>query len=92
MSLQTKLGRATYDLLEVVKTRLASDIMQARTEGKVEFVTDEQMIQIVNFVNTSIEASFNNGVDFMLGIAAEYEAATATQTTKAKKTTRTKKS
>ena len=92
MSLQTKLGRATFDLLEVVKTRLASDVMQARTEGKVEFVTDEQMIQVVNFINTSIEASFNNGVDFILGIAAEHEAATTTQTTKAKKTARTKKS
>tara|TARA_B100000683_G_C12307674_1_gene480925 strand:+ start:66 stop:344 length:279 start_codon:yes stop_codon:yes gene_type:complete len=92
MSLQTKLGRATFDLLEVVKTRLASDVMQARTEGKVEFVTDEQMIQIVNFVNTSIEASFSNGVDFILGIAAEHEAATSTETTKAKKTTRSKKS
>ena len=92
MSLQNKLGRATFDLLEVVKTRLASDVMQARTEGKVEFVTDEQMIQVVNFVNTSIEASFSNGVDFILGIAAEHEAATSSETTRAKKTTRSKKS
>ena len=66
--------------------------MQARTEGKVEFVTDEQMIQVVNFVNTSIEASFSNGVDFILGIAAEHESATSAETTKAKKTTRSKKS
>ena len=92
MSLQAKLGRATFDLLEVVKTRLASDVMQARTEGKVEFVTDEQMIQVVNFVNTSIDASFSNGVDFILGIAAEHESATSAETTKAKKTTRSKKS
>ena len=92
MSLQTKLGRATFDLLEVVKTRLASDVMQARTEGKVEFVTDEQMTQVINFVNTSIEATFNNGIDFILGIAAEHDSATTKKTTQAKKTTRTKKS
>ena len=90
MSLQNKLGRATFDLLEVVKNRLATDVMQARTEGVIEFASDEHMTSVLNFVNTSIEASFNNGVDFVLGVAAEYD--TATQTTKAKKTTRSKKS
>tara|TARA_B100000530_G_C15864579_1_gene450787 strand:+ start:510 stop:788 length:279 start_codon:yes stop_codon:yes gene_type:complete len=92
MSLQDKLGRATFDLLEVVKTRLATDILQARSEGTVEFVTDAQLTQVLNFVNASVESSFNNGVDFILGVAAEHEAATTTQTTKAKKTARTKKS
>ena len=92
MSLQTKLGRATFDLLEVVKTRLATDVMQGRTEGKVEFVTDEQMTQVLNFINSSIEGSFNNGVDFILGIAAAHESETTAQTTKPKKTARTKKS
>ena len=92
MSLQTKLGRATFDLLEVVKTRLATDVMQGRTEGKVEFVTDEQMTQVINFVNASIETSFNNGVDFILGIAAEHESETAAKTATAKKATRSKKS
>ena len=92
MSLQTKLGRATFDLLEVVKTRRATDIMQARAEGAVEFVTDAQMTQVINFVNSSIESSFNNGVDFILGVAAEHEAQTVTQTAKPKKTARTKKS
>lgn len=88
MSLQDKLGRATFDLLEVVKTRLATDLLQARSEGKVEFATDQQMTQVVNFVNTSIEASFANGLDFLLGVAAEHET-TSTATTKK---TRTKKS
>lgn len=92
MSLQTKLGRATFDLLEVVKTRLATDVMQGRTEGKVEFVTDEQMTQVINFVNASIEGSFNNGVDFILGIAADHDSATSTKTTQAKKTAKSKKS
>ena len=92
MSLQTKLGRATFDLLEVVKTRLATDVMQGRTEGKVEFVTDEQMTQVINFVNASIESSFNNGVDFILGVAAQ-ETQTTTKATKTKKPAgRTKKS
>ena len=92
MSLQDKLGRATFDLLEVVKTRLATDLLQARTEGTVEFVNDEQMTQVLNFVNSSIDSSFNNGVDFILGVAAAEVA--ATQTTTATKTTtrsRTKK-
>ena len=90
MSLQDKLGRATFDLLEVVKTRLATDVLQARTEGTVEFASDAQMNQFLNFVNTSIEASFRNGVDFVLGVAAAHDA--STETSKAKKTTRSKKS
>ena len=87
MSLQDKLGRATFDLLEVVKTRLATDLLQARTEGTVEFVSDEQMTQALNFVNTSIDGSFSNGVDFILGVAA----AETAQATTTKKSTRTKK-
>ncbi len=87
MSLQDKLGRATFDLLEVVKTRLATDLLQARTEGTVEFVSDEQMTQVLNFVNTSIDGSFSNGVDFILGVAA----AETAQATTTKKSTRTKK-
>ena len=89
MSLHDKLGRATFDLLEVVKTRLATDLLQARTEGTVEFVSDEQMTQVLNFVNTSIDGSFNNGVDFILGVAAAEVAATQTTTT-TKTTTRSR--
>ena len=89
MSLQDKLGRATFDLLEVVKTRLATDLLQARAEGTVEFVSDEQMTQVLNFVNSSIDGSFSNGVDFILGVAAAETAQATTTTTK--KSTRTKK-
>ena len=89
MSLQDKLGRATFDLLEVVKTRLATDLLQARTEGTVEFASDEQMTQILSFVNASIDSSFNNGVDFILGVAASETTQATTTTTK--KSTRTKK-
>ena len=92
MSLQDKLGRATYDVLEMVKSRLATDLIQGRTEGRVEFVTDEQMTQVINFVNSSIEGSFNNGVDFILGIAAEHESSTNSKTAQAKKTAKNKKS
>ena len=74
----------------MVKNRLATDVMQARTEGSIEFASDEHMNSVLSFVNSSIESSFNNGVDFVLGVAAEYD--TTTQTTKAKKTTRSKKS
>lgn len=88
MSLQDKLGRATFDLLEVVKNRLATDILQGRSEGAVEFASDAQMNQIITFVNASIEGSFNNGVDFILGVAA---AETASATTTKKASTRSKK-
>lgn len=88
MSLQEKLGRATFDLLEVVKTRLATDLLQARSEGKVTFQSDEQMSQILGLVNASVEGSFNNGVDFILGVAA---AETAAPASTKKTTTRSKK-
>jgi len=87
MSLQDKLGRATFDLLEVVKTRLATDLLQARTEGTVTFANDEQMSQVLSLVNASVETSFSNGVDFILGVAA---AETAAASTSAKKTTSTR--
>ena len=90
MSLQDKLGRATFDLLEVVKTRLATDLLQARADGTVTFNSDEQMRQVINLVNASVETSFNNGVDFILGVAAA-ETAAASTTTKKTTSTRTKK-
>ena len=90
MSLQDKLGRATFDLLEVVKTRLATDLLQARTEGTVTFASDEQMSQVLSLVNASVETSFSNGVDFILGVAAA-ETAAASTTTKKTTSTRTKK-
>jgi len=90
MSLQDKLGRATFDLLEVVKTRLATDLLQARTEGIVTFASDEQMSQVLNLVNASVETSFSNGVDFILGVAAA-ETAAASTTTKKTTSTRTNK-
>ena len=90
MSLQDKLGRATFDLLEVVKTRLATDLLQARADGTVTFDSDEQMRQVINLVNASVETSFNNGVDFILGVAAA-ETAAASTTTKKTTSTRTKK-
>ena len=90
MSLQDKLGRATFDLLEVVKTRLATDLLQARTEGTVTFANDEQMSQVLSLVNASVETSFSNGVDFILGVAAA-ETAAASTTTKKTTSTRAKK-
>ena len=91
MSLQDKLGRATYDVLEMVKSRLATDLMQGRTEGRVEFVTDAQFEQVLNFVNMSLDGSFANGVDHILRVATESEQNTTTAA-KPKKTTRSKKS
>ena len=91
MSLQDKLGRATYDVLEMVKSRLATDLMQGRTEGRVEFVTDAQFEQVLNFVNMSLDGSFTNGVDHILRVASEATQSTTTAA-KPKKTTRSKKS
>ena len=89
MSLQDKLGRATYDLLEVVKSRLAADLLQARTEGTVTFTSDEQLTALLGVANGSIEGSFANGVDHILGVAAQ-ETTAKPKTTR--KTTRKSKS
>ncbi len=89
MSLQDKLGRATYDLLEVVKSRLATDLLQARTEGTITFTSDEQLTALLGVANGSIEGSFANGVDHILGVAAK-ETTAKPKTTR--KTTRKSKS
>jgi len=91
MSLHDKLGRATYDVLEMVKSRLAADLLQGRTQGKVEFATDAQFEQILNFVNASLDGSFANATDHLLRVAQEATQNTEVAT-KPKKTTRSKKS
>ena len=91
MSLQDKLGRATYDLLEVVKSRLAADLLQARSEGTVTFASDDQLNALLGVVNGSIEGSFSNGVDHILSVAAK-ETVTTTKPKTASKTTRKSKS
>ena len=80
MSLRDKLGRATFDLLEIVKNRMATDLMQARTEGTVVFESDQQLNQVLGILSASVEGSFANGVDHILGVASEF-----TQPTKATK-------
>ena len=92
MSLHDKLGRATFDLLEVVKTRLAADILQARTEGTVTFETDEQLSALLGVLNGSIEGSFSNGVDHILSVAAQETTTTTKATTTKKRTSRKTKS
>ena len=85
MSLQDKLGRATYDLLEVVKNRLATDLMQARAEGTVTFESDQQLSEVLGVLNGSVEGSFANGVDHILGVDAEFsQKATTTKRTSRK--------
>lgn len=87
MSLHNKLGKATFDLLEVSKNRVATDLLQARSENAVQFASDEQVRQVLAVVNASLETSFNNGVDFILKVASESstESTTKTKSTRGKK-------
>jgi len=85
MSLHDKLGRATYDLLEVVKTRLATDLMQARTEGRVTFQSDTQMNEVLALVTASVESTFGNGVDHIQGVASAEVATTPKKSTRKSK-------
>ena len=89
MSLENKVGRAVYDLLEVVKSRLTNDILAAKTEGNIIIGGDNELTNLLSTVNASLDVSFGNGVDHLLRIVRESEAQVAAKPKR--KTTRKSK-
>ncbi len=77
MSLENKVGRAVFDLQEVVKSRLATDLLQAQTEGRIVSFGSNEMTNLLSTVSASVEASFANGVDNFLRIVKASEEQTA---------------
>ena len=57
MSLETKVGRAALDIMEVAKTKVASGLLEARNENRLD-VTDDQLALIMQHVNAALDATF----------------------------------
>ena len=57
MSIETKVGRATLDIMEVAKTKVATGLLTARNENGLE-VTDDQLALIMQHVNAALDATF----------------------------------
>ena len=79
MSLENKVGRAVYDLLEIVKNRVASDILAARTDGHIIIGGDNELTNLLTTVNASLDVTFGNGVDHILNIVKTTETKAVTK-------------
>ncbi len=88
MSLETKVGRAVLDLLEVTKSRLAADLLLARSEGRIIIGGDNELNNLMTTVNASLDITFDSGVSQVLRTVRENE----TPAKPKRKTTRKSKS
>ena len=59
MSLETKVGRATLDIMEVAKTKIANGLLEARNESGLE-LTDEDLALVMQHVNAALDATFSS--------------------------------
>ena len=58
MSLETKVGRATLDIAEVAKTKVANGLLEARSQNNIQ-LSDEDLGMIMPHVNAALDATFN---------------------------------
>jgi len=69
MSLETKVGRATLDIMEVAKTKVANGILEARNEKNLD-VSDEDLALIMQHVNAALDATFSSASTVLTKIIA----------------------
>jgi hypothetical protein len=69
MALESEVGRTALDIMEVVKTRVATELMEARGNGFIQ-LNDEQLAKIVRTVSATIDATAQNCVGQLTAIVA----------------------
>lgn len=65
MSLQTQVGRNALDVMEVIKTSVVTEILEAKGKGALS-LSDQEVSELVRLVTGSIEKTFQNGLDSIL--------------------------
>ncbi len=65
MSLQTQIGRNALDVMEVIKTSVVTEILEAKGKGALS-LSDQEVSELVRLVTGSIEKTFQNGLDSIL--------------------------
>ena len=70
MSLETKVGRATLDIMEVAKTKVANGLLEARNNNGLE-VTDEDLALIMQHVNAALDATFSTSAQMLQKLVAD---------------------
>ncbi len=66
MSLENKVGRSVLDLLEIAKNRVASDILLAKSEGKIIIGGDNELNNLLTIINATLDSTFDAGVSQVL--------------------------
>jgi len=64
MSLETKVGRATLDIMEVAKTKVASGLLEARNGNELE-ISDEDLALVMQHVNAALDATFSSSIPML---------------------------
>ena len=64
MSLESKVGRAALDIMEVAKTKVATGLLEARESDRLQ-VTDEQLALIMQHVNAALDATFTPSAEML---------------------------
>ena len=65
MSLQTQVGSNAIDVMEVIKTSVVTEILEAKGKGALS-LSDQEVSELVRLVTGSIEKTFQNGLDSIL--------------------------
>ena len=64
MSLETKVGRASLDIMEVAKTKVATGLLEARND-KGLVISDEDLALIMQHVNAALDATFVSSAEML---------------------------
>ena len=80
MSLENKVGRSVLDLLEIAKNRVASDILLAKSEGKIIIGGDNELNNLLAIINATLDSTFDAGVSQVLRTIKLNEKATKPKT------------
>tara|TARA_A100001037_G_C15032109_1_gene581469 strand:- start:365 stop:583 length:219 start_codon:yes stop_codon:yes gene_type:complete len=67
MSLESKVGRATLDIMEVAKTKVANGLLEARNDKGLN-VSDEDLALIMQHVNAALDATFQSAAPMLTNV------------------------
>ena len=71
MSLETNVGRALFDLADVLQTRVVASLATYRNENNTNW-TDDELKAIANHVGGNLQSAVTGGLDTILRMIREH--------------------
>ena len=72
MSLETNVGRALFDLADVLQTKVVTSLALYRNENNLRW-SDEELKAIAEHVSKHLQSSVTGGVNTILTLIREYK-------------------